>query len=500
MPSRFTIESVIKAVDKVSAPVRKMGRSISHFARSSKREMDRLSKSVAKVGKNLKTAAGYAARKVSIGFGLATAAVVSFTRQFSKIEDAEAAFRPMVGGLKNAQSLVERLNQTAASTPFQFEALAQSTKTLLGFGAATQDNVIPILRMLGDVSGGSSERLNRIAFQFGQIKAGGRAMGEDIRTLVENGVPLLAELADMWNVNLVVAKKYVEKGRATGAEVEKAFKRMTSAGGKFHQGMLLASQTTTGLWSTFIDNVNLAQAAIGKALSPVVKELIRDMTDVAKRVRAWAEDAKNSTVIAEKFKQGVEFIKSAIKGIDFNEIIATTKKLFELVRSIDFVAVGESITKAFKFVQNIDFDQMSSNLSKMYSILERIAGAAVKIGENLPIEKFLKFIDLGLTVGEKLQSFMASGGIAGAAFRGVSGFFRGDDNGTSDQKSAPDAISASPQSQRQMVTPQSRVARSIEETRSSTMAEVTIKDETGRAEVTAGTLGRGLSLEQSARF
>ena len=49
----------------------------------------------------------------------------------------------------------------------------------------------------------------------------------------------------------------------------------------------------------------------------------------------------------------------------------------------------------------------------------------------------------------------------------------------------------------QIVTPQDRVARSVEESRTTSTAEVTIKDETGRAEVTGGKLGTGLNLQSS---
>lgn len=52
----------------------------------------------------------------------------------------------------------------------------------------------------------------------------------------------------------------------------------------------------------------------------------------------------------------------------------------------------------------------------------------------------------------------------------------------------------------QIVTPQDRVARSIEESRESSFAEVTIKDETGRAEKTAGEFGPGIKIQNSGGF
>ena len=52
----------------------------------------------------------------------------------------------------------------------------------------------------------------------------------------------------------------------------------------------------------------------------------------------------------------------------------------------------------------------------------------------------------------------------------------------------------------QMVSPQARVARTIEETRQTSSAEVTIKDQTGRAEVTRGSLGPLINLQPSGAF
>lgn len=52
----------------------------------------------------------------------------------------------------------------------------------------------------------------------------------------------------------------------------------------------------------------------------------------------------------------------------------------------------------------------------------------------------------------------------------------------------------------QTVSPQERLSRSIEERRESSTAQVTIRDETGRAEVTEGDLGKGISFEPMGGF
>lgn len=82
------------------------------------------------------------------------------------------------------------------------------------------------------------------------------------------------------------------------------------------------------------------------------------------------------------------------------------------------------------------------------------------------------------------------GDMASSAGSSVSGFFGfGDEEEQSTGTTGP-----------QVVSPQERVARSIDEQRTTQSAEVTIRDESGRAEVTGGTLGPGLTLQNSGAF
>lgn len=63
-----------------------------------------------------------------------------------------------------------------------------------------------------------------------------------------------------------------------------------------------------------------------------------------------------------------------------------------------------------------------------------------------------------------------------------------------------DAFVGPPRASPQVITPADRIAKTITETRESSSAEVTIKDGTGRAEVTRGKLGNGVKVIQSGAF
>ncbi len=57
-----------------------------------------------------------------------------------------------------------------------------------------------------------------------------------------------------------------------------------------------------------------------------------------------------------------------------------------------------------------------------------------------------------------------------------------------------------PTAQAQVVSPSARTAKQIDEQRTTSTAEVTLRDETGRAEVTGGSLGAGITLQPSGAF
>ncbi len=103
-----------------------------------------------------------------------------------------------------------------------------------------------------------------------------------------------------------------------------------------------------------------------------------------------------------------------------------------------------------------------------------------------------KVTNLGDTVSKTVSGLTsAASETAANVTQNVKSFFGidSDDDQTAASKVEP-----------QIITPQERVARTIDEQRTTSTAEVTIKDETGRAALTGGVLGQGVTLEPSGAF
>jgi tape measure domain-containing protein len=225
--------------------------------------------------------------------GALTTPLLYFVNQFSKIEDATASFTPLLGGVEKANELVQKLNETASTTPFQFETLASQAQQLLPIMNGDIQKVIETTRMLGDTAGGNAQKLDSITRGFTKAMLKGKVDMESLNMIGEAGVPIFDQLAKTMGLKVNDAFfKMISAGEITTNDLTKAFKKMTSEGGLFYKGMEIASETTSGKWSTLKDNVALTSAKIGEVLAPTVKETIDKFTEIAQKVKSWVEQNK----------------------------------------------------------------------------------------------------------------------------------------------------------------------------------------------------------------
>jgi len=175
----------------------------------------------------------------------------------SDFEQAEVAMTTMIGSGEKAKQLLADLTDFAASTPFQFPELQQATTKLLAFGESA-DNIIPTMKMLGDIASGVGTPVSELAEIYGKARVAGRLMAEDVNQLVGRGIPVISEFAKMFGVAESEVKGLVTQGKIGFPELQKAMASMTSEGGQFAGLMDAQSQTLGGLFSTLKDNVGLA--------------------------------------------------------------------------------------------------------------------------------------------------------------------------------------------------------------------------------------------------
>lgn len=179
-------------------------------------------------------------------------------RQFSKdvldatgrMQQLQVQLTTILQDKAKADALIQEVTQFAAKTPFNLDDVAAGTKQLLAYGSSAE-TVVDELSMLGDVAAGLQIPIGQLIYLYGTLRTQGRAMTVDIRQFAGRGIPIYEELAKVLGVSKDEVSKFVTEGKVGFAQVEQAFKNMTSEGGKFYNLM----ENSAGTWPQQISNI-----------------------------------------------------------------------------------------------------------------------------------------------------------------------------------------------------------------------------------------------------
>lgn len=243
---------------------------------------------------------------ITSAIGAGVGAIAGLGEGFKLAADFEqttVAMTTMLGSAEQAKQVLGDLKKFAAATPFQFPDLAASAKELSAFGVSA-DQIVPTLKMLGDVASGTGKPIAEMVDLYGKVKTQGRLAGEEIRQFTSAGIPLTSLLAKQLGKTPEQIRQMVEQGQVGFPQVQKAFIDMTSAGGRFDGMMVKQSGTLAGLFSTLKDT-------LGNTLEKIAESII----DTFNLKGAMSGLISNGDRIGDFFVGMVQRIAPAAKSI-----------------------------------------------------------------------------------------------------------------------------------------------------------------------------------------
>lgn len=247
----------------------------------------------------------------------------------ANMEQQRVAFTTMLGSAEKAQTLLNQMQDFAASTPFQFNEIVDAGKRMIAFGFDASE-VTDRLRMLGDVSAGLGAPLGDMVYLFGQIKTQGRAMTQDLMQFANRGVPIYDELAKVLGVNVSQVKEFASQGKIGFAEIDQVFKNLTAEGGRFAGLMEAQSKTLAGRWSNFNDQLDRTLVTLGDKMAPAAGTWL----DLANNILgSLNKNGQQTETTFTKISDRIAGILVPIKGLfDYSTWIAdlANKYLFTL--------------------------------------------------------------------------------------------------------------------------------------------------------------------------
>lgn len=183
----------------------------------------------------------------------------------------QASFE-VLAGKETGTQLNKGLTKYAQDSIYGTE-VNDNAKTMLGFGIAAKD-VLPNIKMLGDVAMGDANKLQSLTLAFSQVHSAGKLTGQDMLQFVNAGFNPLKEIADMTGKSMSTLKDEMSKGAISADMVQKAFVHATSEGGKFYKMAETIGNTDFGKWQAFQGSVDALVEKIGSKLAPILGSLV----------------------------------------------------------------------------------------------------------------------------------------------------------------------------------------------------------------------------------
>lgn len=246
-----------------------------------KKGIGTLNSILGKVGSGITSAFKVGATAIA-GVSTAIAGAIGYGAKYNAtIEQYATSFEVMTGSVEKATEVTEKLKKIGAETPFEMTDLADTTQLLMNYGF-TADDAISKMQMLGDISQGSADKMNRIAMAYGQMSSAGKVQLEDVKQMIEAGFNPLQEISESTGESMESLYNRISKGTISVDEITASMERSTSAGGKYFQSMQKQSQTVSGQLSTLKDNASQLLGTLtegfSSSLAGTILPMLNEMT------------------------------------------------------------------------------------------------------------------------------------------------------------------------------------------------------------------------------
>lgn len=228
-----------------------------------------MGKKLSSAGKSLQSAGKKTTMATTAFAGIAAIGV----KYNATMETYATSFEVMTGSAEKAAEVVDELKDIAASTPFEMPELAETTQLLMNYGI-TADDALDKMQMLGDISQGSAEKMNRIATAYGQMSSIGKVSLQDVKQMIEAGFNPLQEISESTGESMESLYDRISAGTISVDEITASMQRSTSEGGRYFQSMEKQSLTFSGQMSTLKEKV---QGLLGNVTSGIFEKLAQDV-------------------------------------------------------------------------------------------------------------------------------------------------------------------------------------------------------------------------------
>ena len=357
MAKTYTVSTIFKAIDRFSSPMLRMTSGMGKFEQKIY-YMDRHMS-------NMAMKLGLVFTGMATGFGLVTREAGWFEQAIIRISTK------LNGSTFEAKKLVEEIQKLATVTPLTSKPLINASNLLLGSGVK-KDNIVPLLKQLGDLAQGDDIALEGLTKGYSRIYTEDRVTREHLDRFVTRGIPILETMGKNMNITHKQLAIQMKRGNIGFIELEKAINTLTQKGGLYYNSMELQAQTLNGLLAQFNERIVNLGRRIGEVIAPLFKDFIKQnigfLGNVEKSFMKFFDPIKlGKKPIKDEFGKQV-YNADGSKSYEhiFMDSDATTRVKRTFKKVFDTIAI---------LSPNIDrvFERLSDGTSLFYDFMDVLA-------------------------------------------------------------------------------------------------------------------------------
>lgn len=197
-----------------------------------------------------------------------------------EIESLQKSFEILAGKQWGAKLFAD-IKDFAVNTPMMMNDIAKGAQTLLSFNVAAEE-VMPILRAIGDISMGDAQKFNSLALAFSQMSSTGKLMGQDLLQMINAGFNPLSVIAEKTGKSIGELKEEMSAGSLSADKIKQAFMDATSEGGKFYNMLETQSKGIKGSISNLQGAIDDMLNSIGTNAQGIITGSIQAATELVK--------------------------------------------------------------------------------------------------------------------------------------------------------------------------------------------------------------------------
>lgn len=239
-------------------------------------------------------------------------------------------------------------------------AVYPTAQTMLGFGISAKD-IIPDIKMLGDVSMGDANKLQHLTLAFSEVAAAGRITAKEVRMMVYQGFNPLQEMSRTTGKSLSKLREEMRAGDITSQMVVDAFKSATGEGGRFNNMMAQIATTSGGKLAILQGRIASLKISFGELLQPAVNATVVALTNMITTIKHWFD-----VPVAKQVDDQIQKIYEL--QLKLTSLTSTEKERAGVLKELE--QINPNITKGIN-AQSIEYGKLQENILGVVAALNQ---------------------------------------------------------------------------------------------------------------------------------